>query len=505
MTKARSLSATAPGTGAPALRFLIASAVLVSLLLAALPVRAQSVSTTEDLNPGIESPFARVAAEVMPAVVSITASKNFEHPPIEGDDLFRFFRPERGLRRDMQMPGAGSGFVISDDGYVLTNNHVIAEATEIEVFLPGVDEGYPAEIIGQDPSTDLALLKIDSRGERLDYLMFANSEGIRVGDYAIAIGNPLGQLAGSLTVGVISAKGRSDLQIQGGTPRYQDFLQTDAAINFGNSGGPLVDIHGRVIGVNTAINASGQNIGFTIPSNLALRITEQLRDNGRVIRGFLGVRMDNLTRDLAEGRDLAITYGVIIREVLPDTPAERGGVRVGDVVYEFNGERIRNDNDLQWKVADSPVGEEAVLKIHRDGRDMELDVVLTELDMAQTVLASAGPQGDMSSVEDETWLGITVTSLDDTEDPRVDELVDMFDIRESRGVLVVDVEPGSPADNARLQPGDVIFEIVDRTVDDMGDFRDAQRRFADRTRKIAIGYRRGDVTAYAPIDPLDAE
>ena len=498
MTKARSISA-------PTTLPWIVSALLASLAIAVAPVRAQQVVTSEDLNPGLKSPFARVADRVMPAVVSITASKSFEHPPVEGDDLFRFFPRERGMRRDMQMPGAGSGFVITDDGYVLTNNHVIADATEIEVFLPGDEEGYVAEIVGQDPSTDLALLKIEPRDEDFDYLVFTDSDGVTVGDYAIAIGNPLGELAGSLTVGVISAKGRSDLRIQGGTPRYQDFLQTDAAINFGNSGGPLVDIHGRVIGVNTAINASGQNIGFTIPSNLALRVTRQLRENGRVIRGYLGVRMDDLTRDLAEGRDLAITYGVIIREVIENTPAERGGVQVGDVIYEFNGDRIRDGNDLQWKVADSPVGEAATLKIHRDGRDLELDVVLDELDMEQTVLASTGQLGDLREIEDETWLGITVTSLDDTSDPRVGELIDMLDIREDRGVLVVDVEANSPADRARLRPGDVIFEIVDRTVDGMNDFRDAQRRYVDRTRKIAIGYRRGDVTAYATVDPLEEQ
>ena len=486
--------------------FLLASLLTATLLALAFVPRAfaQEMSDEQSLNTGMRSPFALVADKVMPAVVSITAQKSFEHPPIEGDDMFRFFPRERGLRRDMQMPGAGSGFVISADGYVLTNNHVIAEASEVEVFLPGDDNGYAAEIIGQDPSTDLALLKIDPRGARLDYLRFADSDLVSVGDYAIAIGNPLGQLAGSLTVGVISAKGRSDLQIQGGTPRYQDFFQTDAAINFGNSGGPLVDIHGRVIGVNTAINASGQNIGFTIPSNLARKITTQLRENGRVVRGYLGVRMENVTRDLAEGRDMAVSSGVIIREVIENTPAERGGVKVGDVVYEFNGEPVRTDNDLQWKVADAPVGEKAVIKVHRDGRDVTLEVVLDELDLDQAV-ASVNPGMDTRGLEDETWLGITVTSLDDTNDPRVGELIDMYDIRETRGVLVLEVEEGSPADLARLRPGDVIFEVVDRTVDTMGDFRDAQRRYVDRTRKIAIGYRRGDVTGYATVDPLAEE
>jgi serine protease Do len=302
-------------------------------------------------------------------------------------------------------------------------------------------------------------------------------------------------------VGVISAKGRSDLQIQGGTPRYQDFLQTDAAINFGNSGGPLVDIHGRVIGVNTAINASGQNIGFTIPSNLALRITRQLRDNGRVIRGYLGVTMDDLTGDLAEGRDRELRSGVIVRDVVENTPAERAGLLSGDVIYEFNGERIENGRDLQWMVADAPVGESAALGVHRDGRSFEVDVVLDELQLDQTVVASTRP-GDQRSIEAESWLGITVSSLEDRDDDRVSELIDMYDIQERSGVIVVDVERGSAADLARLRPGDVIFEVVDRSIDNMGDFRDAQRHYIDRTKKIAVGYRRGEIMAYATIDPL---
>ena len=437
----------------------------------------------------------------MPAVVSITARKPFDHPPVDGGDLWRFFPRDREMNREM-MPGAGSGFVISEDGYVLTNNHVIAEATEIEVFLPGRDDGFEAEVVGQDPSTDLALLKIETEGEALPFLTFADSEGVGVGDYAIAIGNPLGQLAGSLTVGVISAKGRSDLQIQGGTPRYQDFLQTDAAINFGNSGGPLVDIHGRVIGVNTAINASGQNIGFTIPSNLALNITRQLRDNGRVIRGYLGVTMTDLTREIAEGRDLDVMNGVIVDTVVDDTPAERGGIRSGDIIYLFNGDEVENGRDLQWKVADAPVGERAVVGVLRDGEHLEIEVVLDEY-REDAVVASMSPGGDTRSIEDEDWLGITVTALDDRSDARVDELIDMYDIDTRKGVLVVDVERGSAADLARLRAGDVIFEVVDRPVDDLDDFREAARQYRDRTRMIALGVRRGDMTFYISIDPLE--
>jgi serine protease Do len=459
------------------------------------------------INPEVKSPFRAVADQVMPAVVSITASRTFQHPEIENDnpleDLFRFYPRGRGMGREFEVPGAGSGFVVSPDGYVLTNNHVINEAGEIEVMLPGENEPYPAEIVGQDPSTDLALLKIDPKGRELSHLEFGDSDEIGVGDWAIAIGNPLGQLAGSLTVGVISAKGRSDLNIQGGSPRYQDFLQTDAAINFGNSGGPLVDIHGRVIGVNTAINASGQNIGFTIPINLAARIYEQLRENGRVIRGYLGVRMRSLTPEIAAGRDMEITHGVIVEEVVPGTPAERGGVEVGDIIVEFNGEPIEQDRDLQFKVAESEVGSEAEVVVFRDGDHRTLTVVLEEF-REDAVLASAPTgSGDRSVAEGETWLGITAKSLDETGDDRVEELREAFDIREDRGVLVVDVEPGSAAERGRLRAGDVIVEIVNTPVEDLEDFSAAARRYRERTKPIALLIRRGEMTSYITIDPTE--
>ncbi len=465
---------------------------------------AASPATDGDgVNVGVESPFAVVAEHVMPAVVSITSSKSFTHPDIEGDDpgddLFRFFPRQRRLPgQRFEMPSSGSGFLVSDEGYILTNNHVVSDATEVEVLLPDEVQPRKAEIVGLDPSTDLAVLKIDVSDRKIAYLRFGDSDEVRVGDWAIAIGNPLGELAGSLTVGVISAKGRSDLNIQGGAPRYQDFLQTDAAINFGNSGGPLVDIHGQVIGINTAINASGQNIGFTIPINLAAHIFEEIRDHGRVVRGYLGVRMRTLTPELAAGRDLSIDEGVLIVEVRPDTPAERGGVKVGDVIVEFDGQPIREDRDLQFRVADAKVGSRPVLQVIRDGERLDLPVELVEYREEDVLAASDAPLET-----GEVWLGIRAADVADESNPEVGRLRDAFEVTEDRGVIVLEVEAGSAAEAARLQAGDVIVEVVNTPIDSLADFVAASERYRDRTKPIALLVRRGEMTSYLTIDPVD--
>jgi Do/DeqQ family serine protease len=472
-----------------AFSILCASAWLLPSLAA-----AQRVTEEKLVNPDLVSPFARVAESVMPSVASIRTVSAFDHPQV-GGDFDRFFRGQG----DMDRPGAGSGFVIEAEGYILTNNHVIDGADEVSVVIYGIDEEFEAEVVGQDPGTDLAVLKIDPKGHSLAAVSFADSDRLKVGDWAVAIGNPLGELASSLTVGVISAKGRSDLVIQGANLLYQDFLQTDAAINFGNSGGPLLDIHGRVIGVNTAINAAGQNIGFTIPSNLAVRIAAQLREQGRVVRGYLGVVMQDLSADLAEGRDLSIDYGVLVEEVRPNTPAERSGIERGDVIVRVGDAEIRDSDDLRFKIADSPVGEAVAVEVHREGRNVELDIVLAERPSDDLLARSEG--GDVSTDDLETWLGMAVAGLD-ANDPRVDELIAAFDIRDDRGVIVVDVEPGSPADEARVRPGDVIFEVVTRAIDDVGDFEGARRYYQERTKPIALGIRRGEVTSYISVDPL---
>lgn len=481
----------------PSLVLLVA---LVSLgllaLLAIAPARAQP--ERPPLNDGVESPFARVARWGTPAVAAISVAGGTANPL---EEMHRRFMPRdrEQQERNFDMPGSGSGFVVSSDGYILTNNHVIEGAERIEVRLPGMDR-LDARIVGQDPSTDLALLKVEPP-RPLRALEFADSDGVGVGDYAIAIGNPLGELAGTLTVGVISAKGRSDLNIQGAELRYQDFLQTDAAINFGNSGGPLMDIRGYVIGVNTAINAAGQNIGFAVPANLANKVYEQLRDAGRVVRGYLGVRMLELGDPRVELEDPP-EGGVYVAEVLAGTPAEDAGLRVGDVLVRFNGQPLTDQRDVMFRIADAPVGEVARVEVLRDGRRVPLEVVLVEYDQ-ETVVARADPL--LNPVGDARWLGIGVASPADQDNPRVRELVDAYGIEGGEGVLVVDVERGSPADMARLRPGDVIVEVLDQAIGSVGDFEEAATRYAGREKPVALLVLRGGVTSYITVEPEGAD
>ncbi len=477
------------------------TAALAVVLATAAPVLAQGASSDALSMDGYHSPFVKVAEKVTPAVVAIRTIHS-----ADGDsglqEMFReFFPPERHFRHpDFDVPGAGSGFVVSEDGYIVTNNHVISGADEIRVKLAGHEDPYPARIVGTDPATDLAVIKVDV-DEALHYLRFGDSDGIRVGDWAIAIGNPLGQLEGSLTVGVISAKGRTDLAIEGADLlRYQDFLQTDAAINPGNSGGPLVDIRGNVIGVNTAINRSGQGIGFAIPARLTRFIYEQLVEFGRVRRGYLGIQMSSLHDWREQGHRVQARQGVVVTEVLPDTPAQRAGLRAGDVLTEFNGKRVTSIPDLRLRVAESAVGSTARLKISREGEERTLEVVLDEFDESVLARAAATADGETSKMP---WLGLEVAPLDDG-DPRARELMDQLDLRGEEGVLVVGVRPGSAADRARLRPGDLIVEIEGIPIPDLQSYRKVASARADDTRPLSLLVRRGEMNSYIEVLPPPA-
>src|SRR5256885_1160183 len=293
-----------------------------------------ALAATPNSAPLPESPFVSVVDKALPAVVFIDVTKKVggEGGDASDDFMRRFFG--QPMPRQQHVPSSGSGFIIDKEGRILTNNHVVRDAESIKVTL---NDGrtFKAATVGTDPATDVAVIKIE--GTNLPVLPLGDSEQLRIGDWAIAIGNPLGDLRGSVTVGIVSAQGRSNLNIFGGTPDYQDFIQTDASINFGNSGGPLCNIRGEAIGINTAINPSGQGIGFAIPINLAKHVAEQLVAHGTVKRAMIGVTLANMTPEIAEGFGLGNQQGVIIQNVFKGSPAERAGLQRNDVIVDLDG------------------------------------------------------------------------------------------------------------------------------------------------------------------------
>jgi len=434
------------------------------------------------------SPFAAVAEEVLPAVVSVDTKRTVRRSADPFADMFRDFfgaprQQEEENYREYEVPGSGSGFIFDRAGYVMTNNHVVHGADEIEVTLHDGRE-FEATIVGQDPNTDIAVIKIE--GDDLPALKLGDSDEIMVGDWAIAVGNPL-DLEGTVTVGVISAKGRVDLNIRGGAPLYQDFIQTDASINFGNSGGPLVDITGAVVGVNSAVNAQADGIGFAIPINLARDVSDALISEGKVVRGFLGVRPQEITRELAEARDLEGTEGVIIASVEDDTPASKAGLEAGDVVTHFDGVSVETVPQFRRVVASVNPGEEVEVRIVRDGKARTLTAVLEE--RRDTFVPEEEPEE-----EEVKWFGLGVVELDD---PMIEDL----DVAATAGVFVVEVESGSPAEDAGIMAGDVIIRIGERDIEGIDDYRSAMRSFEDREKAFAVMIQRGEYTHFVAIKP----
>ena len=433
----------------------------------------------QDTTPAPPSPFEAVARRAARSVASIRVVRSvtggMDLDPM--DRLYRRFFPgdeKHGPARR----GSGTGFLVSDRGYLLTNNHVVDGADEIRVLFPGRRRPVTAELVGADPATDLAVLKVPAE-DLPPPLVFADSDQVRVGAWAIAVGNPFGNLAGSVTVGVISAKGRRDLQIHGGGPRYQDFLQTDAPINFGNSGGPLLDIAGRVIGVNTAINKAGQGIGFAIPANLARRVLEELVRHGRVIRAYVGID----AVDPADGGSGAAVTGVV-----PDSPAAAAGIRPGDLVTAVGGRRVADAHDLQFLVSVAPVGAPLEISLTRDGRDRKVTVVPVE---APREAATAAPRG---------WLGLAVAPLAG-DDPAVQRLREALALDPGPGMLVTAVVPDSPAYLAGLREGDVLLEVSGQPVPDMDAWRQVTADLAGQRDPVSVLVRSGGSEGYRLIDP----
>jgi serine protease Do len=352
-----------------------------------------------------------------------------------GDFFDRFF--EENQPGDFAQRSFGSGFIIDSEGYIVTNNHVVEDADKIQVMLENHKE-YDARIIGRDANTDLALIKIEPF-EALTSADLGDSDLIKVGQWVVAIGSPFG-LEHTVTAGIVSAKGR----VIGSGP-YDDYIQTDASINPGNSGGPLIDMQGQVVGINSAIIASGQGIGFAIPINLAKGIIRQLKENGEVTRGWLGVAIQNLSPQLAEYYGSQGVSGVLVTDVFSGDPADTAGIKPGDIILSINERKMQNNRDLTSTIADIMVGEKVKIEILRDGKPQTLTADIIKRNDERLV----GSEKQNPSRDE---LGLQVSELNE-------EIVKRFNLSESEGVMVVRVEPGSKADQAELKAGDLIKEI----------------------------------------------
>lgn len=411
--------------------------------------------------------FADIVEDLMPAVVNISISTTVQNPsgmqmsPFE--DFFEEFmeRRDKPPQEKRRVSSLGSGFVIDPSGIVITNNHVVENAEEIVVNFSNGDK-YKAELLGRDPKTDLAVLKVIPT-KKLPFVKFGDNTRARVGDWVIAIGNPFG-LGGSLSVGVISAINRD---INSGP--YDSYIQTDAAINKGNSGGPLFNLDGEVIGVNTAIispTGGSVGIGFSIPADMAQVVIAQLREYGETRRGWLGVRIQRITEDLAESLGLSKPRGALVSEVIPGGPADEAGMKQGDVIITFDGKKVAEMRDLPRIVAETPIDKAVSVKVQRRGKPVTLKVKVGRLEESSQI-AGTGKPGSRTQTKQQglELLGLTLKPLDANTRAKAG-------MENKGGVLISKIDPGSSAAESGVKSGDIIVEVDQTPVSKPGEVRD---------------------------------
>ena len=427
--------------------------------------------------------FANIAEKVKPAVVQITTEKITTYTQRYWDPFEDFFgrrqqrqRPQRQYKQKQQ--GLGSGFIFRDDGYILTNNHVIKDVDSIKIKLPGIDKEYKAELVGSDSKTDIAIIKIKT-DKKLIFLKLGDSEKIRVGEWAIAVGNPFG-LEQTVTVGVVSAKGRHGF----GITQYEDFIQTDASINPGNSGGPLLNINGEVIGINTFILAPSmsQGIGFAIPINMAKDITGELIKKGKVTRGWLGVIIQPVTDEIMKAFDLRTQNGALISDFISDdSPAKKAGIKQGDVIVEFNSKKIKDVSDLQKIVAHAEIGKKIPAKVIRKGKEKNFYIVIKQM-----------PEelGDTSNISqpEESWIGLDVKNISE-------DIVSRLGIKDTQGVVVTDISPEGATVDVGIKIGDIIREINGQKILNLSNYNAAIKSIKDKNSAVFL-IKRGKYSIY---------
>ena len=457
------------------------------------PAKSSDTSNKKQVKSNLEGTeqfpsFADLVEKLQPSVVNISTTNTVrQQSPFRrgpggpgGNDSFneffeKFFGGGDSPQKKYKRQGLGSGFIMTEDGYVVTNNHVIDKADDIEVVLQNGDK-YEAKVVGKDPKTDLAVLKFEPDQE-IQPVKFgdSDSENLRIGDWVIAIGNPFG-LGYTVTAGIISAKGRSL-----GLGVYDDFIQTDASLNPGNSGGPLFNLKGEVVGVNTAIVARGQGIGFAIPIDLAEFVIEQLKSDGKVARGWLGVYVQKVTPEIASSFGLKENEGALVSDLSPDGPAEKAGIKRGDVVVEFNGKKVKDVSDLTNLAAETAPGSDVDVKIVEDGKTKTIKVKLEEF------------PDQKAQIENEVRenLGIRVKKL-------TPEIAKRFNLDQDDGVIISNVQQGSAAGDAGLKPGDIILEIDKKPINTLDNYSEALENVKSGDTALFL-VKRGSNTIYSAI------
>jgi serine protease Do len=435
--------------------------------------------------------FADLSAKLIPAVVNISTmqkivkdDENAKEGPMQPlppghpmQDFNEFFKNFMQPPEDRDVTSLGSGFIVDPSGIIVTNNHVIADAEEITVSLDDNSQ-YKATVIGKDSKTDLAVLKINA-GKPLPYVSFGESDGIRVGDWVIAIGNPYG-LGGTVTAGIISARARD---INAGP--FDDFLQTDAAINRGNSGGPMFNMKGEVVGINTAIfspTGGSVGIGFAVPSSLAEPIIKQLREGKKITRGWLGVKIQAVSPEIAESLGMKEPKGALVVGMTPNSPAKKAKIESGDVIVRFNGKEIDTMRKLPRVVAETPIGKEVDIEVVRNGKVKKLEVTVGKMDESEEKKPAEEKPSEAPARKGETVLDMQLT-------PITDEIRSEYGLAASaRGILVMEMKEGSVAQKKGIEAGDVIVEAGQKPMRTVADFKDAITYVKDMKRKSILLY-----------------
>ncbi len=458
---------------------------LTSPLTAKSQVSPSSVETLSHLSDALSE----VAGVATPSVVNISTTRvikqNDQAPFDFFDDPFfrRFFGdqvPRPNVPKEHKEQSLGSGVIVSEDGYIVTNNHVIEKAQEIKVLLSNKRD-YKAKLIGADPKTDIAVIKIEAKG--LAALPWGDSTKLRVGEIVFAIGNPFG-LNQTVTMGVIGAVGRANV----GIADYEDFIQTDAAINPGNSGGALINARGELIGINTAIvsrTGGYQGIGFAVPSSMAKQVMESLIKFKKVVRGWLGVSIQEVTSDLAEEFGVKDLKGALVSGVMKGSPAEKAGIKQGDVILKFNGKDVEDTGHLRNMVSQSPIGTKVKVKVFRAKKELEVEVAIVELPKKMGEAATEEGAGE-GQEESNALSGVTVREL-------TPDLAKHYGIKESDGgVAVVKIEPGSKAFEAGIRPGDVVLQINQKELATIEDYKQAVAKLKAKERILMLIRRKGE-------------